>query len=304
MQKYKRNLNAIDHSQSKYENQEGMHTHPYDPQLLEEVREDFFKPRTCKEFLEWVDTHPHYDTVAEASSQYIRGTNQDEAFWNCAEIDTDWKSIMHKVSGYATENRIDEDFNTDYTEEWRIHDLGDTQESFVPFRHNSELDNQRKHGFEKQYQLIEVTLTDIFPELKAVEDLFDLQWAKTDINYQPTSGAFPRHVDFLTTQLKMAVEYDPSIANARYNPITKQPEGWHLKRVLVACDNWYPGQMFGFEEHNWSNWTAGQTIDFNWQHCRHFTANSGYNARPLLKITGLVRDDHWLAQKEFKRFKL
>ena len=53
------------------------------------------------------------------------------------------------------------------------------QKSYVPFRHNSELDNQHKHGFKKQYQLIEVTLTDIFPEIKAIEDVFDFHWAKT-----------------------------------------------------------------------------------------------------------------------------
>lgn len=304
MQKYKRNPDAIDYSQNRYEDLNALHKHPYDPQLLEEVREDYLKPRTCREFMDWLDTHPHYDTVAEASSQYIRGTSKSDSVWNCAKINTDWKAIMEKVSVYANENRIDEDFNTDYTEEWRTYDLGNEQESYVPFRHNSELDNQRLHGFKKQYQLIEVTLTDLFPELKAVENLFDMQWVKTDLNYQPTSGANPRHVDFLTTQLKMAMDNDPAIANARYNPLTKHPEGWQLKRILIGCDNWYPGQLFGFEEHNWANWEAGDAIDFNWQHCRHFTSNSGYNARPLLKITGIVPENHWLVKKEFRSFTL
>jgi hypothetical protein len=299
--RYKRNLNAKDMTQNRYESLENLHTHPYDPELLETVRKDMMKPRTCKEFMDWVDTHPHYDTVAEASSQYIRGTDQSEVYWKCAEINTDWRAIMEKISSYSKEHRIDEDFSTDYTDEWRIHDM-EEQDTFVPFRHNSELDNQRKHGFLKHYQLIEVTLTDVFPELKEVEKCFDMEWAKTDINYQPTSGAFPRHVDFLTTQLKRAVEYDPEIANLEYDPVNKNPVGWQLKRVLVACDNWYPGQLFNFEEHNWSNWKAGDTVDFNWKHARHATANCGYNPRPLLKITGLVRDDHWLCKNEFRRF--
>ena len=303
MLKYKRNLDTVDYSQNRYTDSKKLHTHPYDPKLLEVVRDDLLKPRTCKEFLEWVDTHPHYDVVSEASSQYIRGTHKDECFWQCAEIHTDWSSINNDITDYCIKNEVDSKFNTDYSEEWRIYDMKE-QKSHVPFRHNSELDNQRKHGFEKQYQLIEVTLTDVFPKLKELEKLFDFAWAKTDINYQPTSGAFPRHVDFLSTGFKRAVEFDTSIANAQYNPLTKCPEGWVLKRILIPTDHWYPGQMFTFEEHSWSNWLPGQVIDFSWQHSRHATANSGYNARPILKITGLIKENHWLAKGEYRKFEL
>ena len=301
--KYKRNIDNKDLSQNRYDNTEHMHIHPYDPELLETVRNDLMKPRTCKELIEWVDSHPHYDVIAEASSQYIRGTHQEDCFWQCAEIDTDWETINDLITKYAKEHKLDTKFDTDYTDEWRIHDLED-QKSYVPFRHNSELDNQHKHGFKKQYQLIEVTLADIFPEIKEIEKLFDFEWAKTDINYQPTSGAFPRHVDFLSTLFKRAIEHDPVIANTPYDPITKSPVGWKMKRIIMPADSWYPGQMFGFEEHNWSNWEPGQVIDFSWQHCRHATANSGYNARPLIKISGLIKDSHWLAKREYRKFKL
>ena len=86
---YKRN-SGVDESQNRYEDPSMLHEHPYDPAILEQVRNDFLKKRTCKEFLDWLDSHPHYDVVAEASSQYIRGTNVDDCFWQCAEIDTDW----------------------------------------------------------------------------------------------------------------------------------------------------------------------------------------------------------------------
>mgnify|MGYP003654774393 CR=1 FL=1 len=76
LEKYKRNLEAIDYSQNRLTDPDQLHKHPYDPQLLEVVRNDILKPRTCKEFVEWIDTHPHYDVVAEASSQYIRGSNK------------------------------------------------------------------------------------------------------------------------------------------------------------------------------------------------------------------------------------
>ena len=52
MEKYKRNLDAIDHTQNRYDDHNKIHIHPYDPQVLELVREDFLLPRTCKEFIE------------------------------------------------------------------------------------------------------------------------------------------------------------------------------------------------------------------------------------------------------------
>ena len=55
MEKYKRNLDAIDHTQNRYNDQQKIHIHPYDPQVLESVREDFLLPRNCKEFIDWVD---------------------------------------------------------------------------------------------------------------------------------------------------------------------------------------------------------------------------------------------------------
>lgn len=277
--------------------------HPYDPILLKQAREELMKPRSCKEAIEFLDSHPTYDLIAEASSQYLRGTPVQECYWQCAQIDTDWQSINDHIKAYVKKNDIDNNFNTTETTEWRIHTIN-TQDTHVPFRHNSELANQRYHGFTKQYQLLEVTISKEFPEIQAIADLFEFTWEKTDINYQPTSGSFPRHVDFLSTMFKRAVEYDPVIANTPYNPFTKCPEGWLFKRLLIPTDNWYPGQMFYFEEHAWSDWVAGQVIDFDWQNCRHSTSNSGYSPRPLIKITGMIREDHWLAKKEFRRFTL
>ena len=299
----KKTHEEIDHSSNRLISDEHLHLHPYDPELLESIRDDILKPRTCKEFMDWLETHPHYDMVAEASSQFLRGTHQDDCFYKCAKINTDWNFINTKIDHYAKENLINEKFDTNYTKEWRANEMK-KQKDFVPFRHNTELDNMRKHGFTKQYQLIEVTLTEMFPELKEIEKLFEFVWGKADINYQPTSGQFPRHVDFLTTPFRRAIETDSKLANTKYNPYTKTPEGYSMTRILIALDDWVPGQMFMFENHSWNNWTAGDTINFAWHSCRHSTSNCSYRPRPLMKISGMVRDDHWLAKNEFKEFTL
>jgi len=299
----KKTHDQLDQSSNRLASQEHLHLHPYDPELLEKIRDDMLIPRTCKEFMDWLEIHPHYDMVAEASSQFLRGTHKDDCFYQCAKIYTDWDYINKKIDSYAVENKINENFDTNYTKEWRINKMS-KQDNFVPFRHNTELDNMRKHGFTKQYQLIEVTLAEAFPELKEIEKLFKFEWGKADINYQPTSGQFPRHVDFLTTPFRRAVESDSKIANTPYNPYTKTPEGYSMTRILIALDNWSPGQMFTFENHSWNNWQRGDTINFAWHSCRHSTSNCSYKPRPLMKISGMVRNDHWLAKREFRELSL
>ena len=299
----KKTHEEIDHSSNRLISDEHLHLHPYDPELLENIRDDILKPRTCKEFMDWLETHPHYDMVAEASSQFLRGTHQEDCFYKCAKINTDWNFINTKIDRYAKENLINEKFDTNYTKKLRLFSMKE-QKDFVPFRHNTELDNMRKHGFTKQYQLIEVTLTDVFSELKEIEKLFEFEWGKADINYQPTSGQVPRHVDFLTTPFRRAIETDTKLANTKYNPYTKTPEGYSMTRILIALDNWVPGQMFMFENHSWDNWIAGDTVNFAWHSCRHSTSNCSYRPRPSMKVSGMVRNDHWLAKKEFKEFTL
>lgn len=303
MQYIKKTHAEIDQRANRLASSEHLHLHPYDPEVLEAIRDDMLKPRSCKEFMDWLETHPHYDMVAEASSQFIRGTHIDDCYYNCAKINADWEDIHGRINKYAEDKKINENFDTNYTKDWRVFPMKE-QDDFVPFRHNTELDNMRKHGFTKQYQLIEVTLTDYFPELKEIEKLFGFEWGKADINYQPTSGQFPRHVDFLTTPFRRAIEEDQTLANTRYNPYTKTPEGYRMTRVLIALENWVPGQMFMFENHTWSNWLAGDTINFSWHSCRHSTSNCSYRPRALMKISGMVKEGHWLTQNKFKEFSI
>ena len=77
--------------------------------------------------MDWVDSHPHYDVIAEASSQYIRGTHQDDCFWQVAQIDTDWHHINKIITEYAEEHDLDKNFKTDYIDEWRVHDMEEQQ---------------------------------------------------------------------------------------------------------------------------------------------------------------------------------
>ena len=61
------------------------------------------------------------------------------------------------------------------------------------------------------------------------------------------------------------------------------------------------GQLFSYENYNWTNWAQGDAVNFNFASVRHATSNCSYVNRPLLKISGFIKEDHWLAKKQFRR---
>ena len=67
----------------------------------------------------------------------------------------------------------------------------------------------------------------------------------------------------------------------------KQPKGMkNLHRIFVALTDWQPGWMWQFGTDHWCNWKKGDVIKFDWRNVPHCTANAGYSARSILKITG------------------
>ena len=67
----------------------------------------------------------------------------------------------------------------------------------------------------------------------------------------------------------------------------KQPKGMqNLHRIFVALTDWQPGWMWQFGTDHWCNWKKGDVIKFDWRNVPHSTANAGYSARSILKITG------------------
>ena len=71
----------------------------------------------------------------------------------------------------------------------------------------------------------------------------------------------------------------------------KQPKGTKpVYRCFVALDNWHPGQIVNFEPNFWTEWKKGDVLFFDWRNTPHSTANCGKKDRPLLKITGTLKD--------------
>jgi hypothetical protein len=114
------------------------------------------------------------------------------------------------------------------------------------------------------------------------------------INNQPSGAQMYRHIDSISCYTYENSDRD--IMNAPFDKQLKQPHGsMPIYRCFVALDDWYPGQMFIFNDTQiWSHWKKGDVMFFDWRHAYHATANCGFKDRPLLKITGVVDDDSYI----------
>jgi len=112
------------------------------------------------------------------------------------------------------------------------------------------------------------------------------------INNQPPGALMARHVDTISCLVHEQINdirHDPFDTQMR-QPKNSKP----IYRCFVALDDWYPGQILNFEPDFWTEWKKGDICFFHWRTTAHSTANTGWHDRPLLKITGTLKDDSWL----------
>ena len=124
-----------------------------------------------------------------------------------------------------------------------------------------------------------------------VADVLGFESPSVWLNNQPPGALMARHVDVLTCFM-----YEKgSERDLLFDKIKRQPAGSKsIYRCFIALEDWQPGQLFSFEPDYWTNWKKGDIIFFEWQHTPHSTANTGFKDRPLLKITGTLKDENWI----------
>lgn len=251
---------------------------------LEQARIEYLKPRTVRELINWLQEIDNYDLVNEASSLWPVDystlghpiTLKKFSFQKIAEI----KSINLSHST----NRILEDFkNTNIN---NIQVLSYRQ-------HNKERKFLIESGFDRETHSIKVTKTN-YPDLYNLSEKFGFKKFSSTIQYQPPGGIFPRHTDFLQGMWDHFSTTGINFVDMPFDPITKSPVGYYAVRAMIALTEWMPGQMFGFENENWTEWHPGDVITFDWAHARHFTANASYVPRAYLKVSGIVDKTHWI----------
>jgi hypothetical protein len=122
------------------------------------------------------------------------------------------------------------------------------------------------------------------------------------LNNQPPGSLMGRHVDSITCFLHERTE---ELQNTKFDRDRRQPAGSKdIWRCFVALDDWRPGQIVNFEPQFWTHWRKGDVLFFNWQYTAHSTANTGVHHRPFLKITGEMKDDHFVRDTKNDKTKI
>ncbi len=158
--------------------------------------------------------------------------------------------------------------------------------------HPTELDWHKKHNFTNGYDRIDppVALRKIATALGFTET------SSVWLNNQPPGAVMGRHVDSVSC---FTYEQHDNFLDMKYDKQIRQPkEMKKIYRCFVALDDWHPGQIVNFEPKFWTNWKKGDVVFFDWQNTVHSTANTGEHNRPLLKITGTMKDDTYVKLAE------
>lgn len=146
---------------------------------------------------------------------------------------------------------------------------------------------RKKYNLDKRPHTIEVT-EENFPELVEISKNFELDNTVNQILYAPSGSVHAVHVDALERL------WSEESKDKKFNHHTKSPEGEYLVRVLIALNDWTPGQIVGFEDKLWT-YSAGDAITFDWGNNKHYTSNASWSPRIVYRITGTTKNkNHWI----------
>jgi hypothetical protein len=169
----------------------------------------------------------------------------------------------------------------------------------------SEIEHHKKYNFGNGYNRHNPN-----EEIKKIVSALGFEEGSSSyLNNQPPGAVMSRHVDSVSCYTYEKKDSQKTFHEKEYDKIRRQPKGQkEIYRCMVALDDWHPGQLFCLEPNFWTNWKKGDIMFFDWRNTPHCTANCGVHNRPLLKITGTLSDDTWVARAkdtgEIKQFQL
>jgi len=122
----------------------------------------------------------------------------------------------------------------------------------------------------EEYEIVNKT-GDLGPTLMKMVNAFKLEEPFSyTFHCQTTGQVFPYHIDFFH----------------RREVFRNEPQE-KIIRIMVMLTDWEPGHLFGFGNHTYTNWKAGDISTFSHANVPHYTANAAYNPRCILLITGM-----------------
>lgn len=254
---------------------------------MQELFKEFQIPRTTKDMLSWIKEIKNYDLLQELSSKWpLKYSELDHPI----NIDNFTYQKVGSVKDIKLINSLSEkiflDFKNITALNTQIHEFRDDSSDETSFFN--------ENGFDRETHSAIIDSENYSDAFKIINK-FDLDYATAAIQYQPSGSITPRHCDFLDSLWGMVEKEDPSVMKVPYNIIHKTPENYYVVRLMIALNDWVPGQVFGFEDKYWSQYKKGEVVIFDWAHAKHYACNASFSPRAFLKITGYTKNkNHWL----------
>jgi len=255
---------------------------------IDTVRKKYLTIKTVKELSNWLykEENYNYDLIQESSSMWPIDYSQITSHpLNLKSFSFQKIANLKSLDFTDTFKKIINDFKNINIYNLTVADWR---------KHSNEQKFLIEKGFDRETHSVHVTV-DNYPLVHSISKLFEFDYFSIALQYQPPGSVLPRHVDFLGSMWAQFKEQDLDIMNLPFDPVTKSPAGYYAHRCMIALTDWYPGQIFGFENQYWTDWKCGDVITFDWAHARHYTANASLAPRLYIKISGITKNkNHWI----------
>ena len=128
--------------------------------------------------------------------------------------------------------------------------------------------------------------------LEKVTDLLGVEKPDTTIHLQHPSQICKLHMDNISSYFQHITDVTEDFNEQEFDHKMRQPKGSRtLYRLFVALDDWHPGQSWLWGDTPWVGWKKGDVVNFQWRAVPHGTCNYGWHLRPMLRITGFLKDE-------------
>ena len=152
---------------------------------------------------------------------------------------------------------------------------------------NSEVKLDAQHGYKLGFDKLNHV-----KGLEAVTDLLGFEQPDTTIHLQHPGQICKLHMDNISSYFQHSTGVNEEFSEQAFDHKMRQPVGSRtLYRMFVALDHWRPGQSWLWGETPWIKWRKGDVVNFQWRAVPHGTCNFGWHLRPMLRVTGFLKDE-------------
>lgn len=205
----------------------------------------------------------------KAKSNWHFDTKKDpemgkDSFWFVHRFDLDFSRDIEECAKRTQPSRLLE------TTHFPNHTPENPSQQYL----EEKLDLDRANVDASRIAYEKVSVNDI-ENFKKIEEYLGLEESTMRFHNQRPGQLVMEHVDSFSGLAAIRdFSKDPSI----------------VRRFIIFLDDWHLGQLLTFGNATVTRWKKGDCITWEWQDIPHSTANTGWNDRPILQITGFVTD--------------